>query len=157
MTRRLASALLALVLAGMSLTGCQSSVAYANGDNRMTGAWRLASLEEPGADGAVHPVDASGMFVASEDGHLAIQVMYANAESPQNGPVQYAQGGYEASFGTYEFDDQAATFTYHVQGALVRTLIGQTQTRVVEFTDNAMTVRSPDPNEHWRVRWQRDQ
>jgi len=34
--------------------------------------------------------------------------------------VQYAQGGYEASFGTYEIDESAHTFTYHVDGALVR-------------------------------------
>lgn len=96
------------------------------------------------------------MLVATEDGHLAIQVMYQNAESAQNGPVQYAQGGHEASFGTYEIDQRASTFTYHVEGALVRTLIGQNQTRAYELSDDVMTVRSPDPTERWRARWQRD-
>lgn len=97
------------------------------------------------------------MLVATEDGHLAIQVMYQNAESTQGGPVQYAQGGYEASFGTYEIGPQADTFTYHVQGALVRSLIGQNQTRAFDLSDDSMTIRSPDPNEHWRVQWQRNQ
>jgi len=40
--------------------------------------------------------------------------------------VQYAQGGYEASFGSYEIDERAHNFTYHVEGALVRTLSAKT-------------------------------
>jgi hypothetical protein len=39
--------------------------------------------------------------------------------------VQYAQGGYEASYGTYKINEDDHTFTYHVDGALVRSLIGK--------------------------------
>jgi hypothetical protein len=34
-------------------------------------------------------------------------------------------------------------------------LIGKDLTRVYEFAGNPMTVKSPDPNEHWRVAWER--
>ena len=55
----------------------------------------------------------------------------------------------------YEVVD-AHTFTYHVQGALVRTLIGKDLKRVFELSGNQLIVKSPDPNEHWRVAWERD-
>jgi len=42
------------------------------------GAWRVASLEEPGADGQVHAADCSGMLVYTADSHMSVQVMYPN-------------------------------------------------------------------------------
>ena len=122
----------------------------------LVGAWRLVSLEEPDADGKIHKADCTGLLVYTRDGHMSVQVMYRNAQSQTGAaPVQYAQGGYEASFGTYEVND-AHTFTFHVEGALVRTLIGKDLKRVYELSGNQMIVKSPDPNEHWRVGWERD-
>src|SRR5690348_15174706 len=86
--------------------------------DRFVGAWRLASLEEPDAQGKIHKADCTGLLVYTRDGHMSVQVMYRNAQTGSNAaPVQYAQGGYEASFGTYQIDD-AHTFTFHVDGAL---------------------------------------
>jgi hypothetical protein len=62
----------------------------------------------------------------------------------------------KASFGRYEIDERAHTFTYHVEGALVRTLIGKDLTRVYEFSDKQLIVKSPSQNEHWRVAWEHD-
>lgn len=126
--------------------------------DRFIGAWRLAWLEEEGTDGKVHRADCTGMLVYTRDGHMSVQVMYQNqqAGTAAAGPVQYAQGGYEASFGRYEIDERAHTFTYHVEGALVRTLIGKDLTRVYEFSDKQLIVKSPSPNEHWRVAWEHD-
>jgi len=122
--------------------------------DKFVGAWRLAWLEEPDAEGTIHRADCIGLLVYTRDGHMSVQVMYRN---PQGGtgaaPVQYAQGGYEASFGRYEIDD-AHTFTYHVDGALVRTLIGKDLKRVYELKGNQLIVKSPDPKEHWRVAWE---
>ena len=88
---------------------------------------------------------------------MSVQVMYQNQQAGTAArPVQYAQGGYEASFGRYEIDERAHTFTYHVEGALVRTLIGKDLTRVYELSDKQLIVKSPSPNEHWRVAWERD-
>jgi hypothetical protein len=124
--------------------------------DRFVGAWRLVWLEEPDAAGQVHKADCAGLLVYTPDGHMSVQVMYRDLQSRNStAPVQYAQGGYEASFGRYEIVD-AHTFTYHVEGALVRTLIGKDLKRVFELSGKQLIVKSPDPNEHWRVTWERD-
>ena len=122
--------------------------------DRFVGAWRLAWLEESDAERKVHRADCTGLLVYTRDGHMSVQVMYRNSLAEnQAPPVQYAQGGYEASYGRYEINDEH-TFTFHVDGALVRTLIGKDLKRVYEFSGNQLIVRSPDPNEHWRVAWE---
>src|ERR1700687_2910886 len=78
--------------------------------DRFLGAWRLAWLEEEGADGKIHRADCTGVLVSPRVGHMSFQVMYRSPPAdPQpaanSAPVQYAQGGYEASFGTYEIDE----------------------------------------------------
>lgn len=123
--------------------------------DRFLGAWRLVWLEEPDADGRVHKPECTGLLVYTRDGHMSVQVMYRSPSSEsKSDSVQYAQGGYEASFGRYEIDD-AHTFTFHVEGALVRTLIGKDLKRVYELSGNQLIVKSPDPKEHWRVAWER--
>jgi len=112
-------------------------------------------LEEQGADGKIHRADCTGLLVYTRDGHMSVQVIYRNAQAGTNAaPVQYAQGGYEASFGTYEIDERAHSFTYHVEGALVRTLIGKDLTRVYDFSGKQLIVKSSSPDEHWRVAWE---
>ncbi|HVN20228.1 MAG TPA: lipocalin-like domain-containing protein [Dongiaceae bacterium] len=118
------------------------------------GAWRLVSLEEPGADGKLQRSDCTGLLVYSRDGHMSVQVMYRSAPASSAAPVQYSLGGYEASFGRYEVHD-SHTFTFQVEGALVRTLIGKDLKRVYEFSGKQLIVKSPDPNEHWKVVWER--
>ena len=119
-------------------------------ENRLIGAWKLVSLEEPGADGQVHKADCAGMFVFTSDGKASVQVMYRNGQTGST----YAQGGYEASYGTYHIDDPS-TFTVHIEGALVRTLIGKDLKRAYEISGNRLTVKSTDPHEHWKVVWER--
>lgn len=122
--------------------------------DRFIGAWKLAWLEEPDATGAVHKADCTGLLVYTQDGHMSVQVMYRNAQpGGQNGPVQYAQGGYEASFGRYEINDDH-TFTFHVDGAMVRSLVGKDLPRAYEFSGNQLIVKSTDPKERWRVTWE---
>jgi len=118
--------------------------------NRLVGAWKLVSLEEASADGQVHKADCNGMFVFTSDGKASVQVMYRNAQTGS----AYAQGGYEASYGSYHIDD-SSTFTFHIDGALVRTLIGKDLKRAYEISGNRLIVKSTNPNEHWRVVWER--
>jgi Lipocalin-like domain len=135
----------------------------AAGDIRehFVGAWRLGWLEEDGADGKIQRADCTGLLVFTRDGHMSVQVMYRNpAADPSKvtnaAPLQYAQGGYEASFGTYQIDERAHTFNYHVDGALVRTLIGKDLPRAFEFSGKQLIVKSTHPEEHWRVAWEHD-
>ena len=130
-------------------TGPASRNGTAQG-NQLVGAWRLISLEEPGADGQLHKADCAGQFVFTNDGTASVQVMYRSAQTGS----AYAQGGYEASYGSYQIDD-SSTFTFHVEGALVRTLIGKDLKRAVDVSGNRLTVKSTNPNEHWKVVWER--
>jgi len=124
--------------------------------DRFIGAWRLVWIEEPGPDGDVHRADCTGMFVFTRDGHASVQVMYRNPQAgTAAGPVPYAQGGYEATFGRYQVDPSARTFTYHVEGALVRSLIGKDLVRSFELSGNRLIVKSSNSNERWRVAWER--
>jgi len=150
---------LGLVFLLMGITAATASGAQDGGGNdsfrdRFVGAWRLASLDQEGADGKTHTSDSTGLLVFTRDGHMSVQVMDRNPPAQAaTGPEQYSQGGYEASFGTYEIND-AHAFTYHVEGALVRTLIGKDLPRSFEFSDKQLIVKSTRPEEHWRVAWE---
>ena len=149
----LAALILSIAVAAAALSTRRQS---ANSiQDPFSGAWRLTSLEEPDAAGAIHTAECTGMLVFSRDGHISVQVMYKN---PQPGhaaaSVQYAEGGYEASFGRYEVND-GNTFTFHVEGALVRRLVGKDLRRSYQISGNQMIVKSVDPNEHWKVVWER--
>lgn len=147
-----------------TLSGSQDRTAKGRGESagireRFVGGWRLAWLEEQGADGKVHRADCTGLLVYTGDGHMAVQVMYRNPPASSQAeanaaPVHYAQGGYEASFGTYEIDEGAHTFSYHVEGALVRSLIGKDLPRAFEFSGNQLIVKSTHREERWRVAWE---
>jgi hypothetical protein len=99
--------------------------------------------------------DATGQFVFTDDGHAAVQVMYRTPGAADTASTPYAQGGYEATFGRYDLDDTTRTFTIHVEGALVRSLVGQSLHRAFTFTGNQLIVEPADKNERWRVIWQR--
>jgi hypothetical protein len=124
--------------------------------DQFVGAWRLAWLEQPGADGRPHTIACCGMLVYTRDGHMSVQVMERDspAQTPA-GPEQYSQGGYEASYGTYDVDERSHTFVFHVEGSLVRSLVGKDLSRIYEFSENQLIVKSTRPDEHWRVCWER--
>jgi len=142
-------------ISGLTLSGSKSRRGHEGIRGRFVGAWRLASLEAPGPDGKIHRADSIGLLVFTRDGHMSVQVMERNpqAQTPA-GPEQYSQGGYEASFGRYEIDESAHTFSFHVEGALVRTLIGKDLPRAFEFSGKELIVNSTRPDEHWRVAWE---
>ncbi len=123
---------------------------------RFIGAWRLVWLEEQGADGTIHRSDCTGLLVYTPDGRVSLQVMYCNPPAnPREATNQYAHSGCEAPFGTYQVDERAHTFTFHVQGALVRPFVGKELQRAFEFSGNQLFVKSTNPNEHWRVAFER--
>src|SRR4051812_28746089 len=105
--------LFAMTLVFASTASCSRRPADETTDG-LTGAWKLAALEEGGADGALHRADCTGALVLTRDGRMSVQVMYRDARAQTGAePVQYAQGGYEASFGRYEVSEPGRSFTYH--------------------------------------------
>lgn len=150
--KRLTFCLLLLIPCAAMLSKSASSL---DANNQFVGAWRLVSLEAPGPDGKIQKADSTGLFVFTRDGHASVQVMERNwAQHATAGPEQYSQGGYEATFGTYEVDENSHTFTFHVEGALVRTLIGKDMPRAFEFSGKQLIVQSTHPEEHWKVTWE---
>ena len=148
-------ALLFIGITAMALPDSQNRGGNEDMRERFVGAWRLAWLEEEGADGEIHRAECTGLLVYTRDGHMSVQVMYRGPQAGTNAaPVQYATGGYEASFGTYEIDERVHSFTYHVEGALVRNLVGKHLTRVYEFSGKQLIVKSSSPDEHWTVAWE---
>jgi hypothetical protein len=139
----------------LAVSGSQEGGSKQEIQNQFIGAWRLAWLEEPDANGKVHKADCTGLLVYTRDGHMSVQVMYRNPQTGgQAGPVQYAQGGYEASFGSYQIDENSHTFIFHVEGAMVRSLIGKDLPRAYDLSGNQLMVKSTNPSEHWRVAWE---
>jgi hypothetical protein len=122
---------------------------------QLVGAWRLAWIEEQGADGQLHKGDRTGILVYTSDGHMSVQIMARDASAPPAaGPVHYEQGGYEAYYGRYDVDERAHSVTHHVEGALVRTLIGHDLTRVYQFSGKQLILKSSRADEHWTIAWE---
>lgn len=141
-------------ISGSALSG-QDRAGSEGSRERFIGAWGLVWLEEPGAGGKVQRADCTGSLVFTREGRMSVQVMYRYPQAgAAAGPVQYAQGGYEASFGRYEVNAGSRTFTYHVEGALVRSLVGKELTRSFDLSGNQLIVQSSNPSEHWRAAWE---
>jgi hypothetical protein len=122
--------------------------------DRFVGAWRLAWMEAPGPDGKIIRItNRTGTLMYTPDGRTSVQIQFAPSESSLSN--DYALNGYEASFGTYEVNEQAQTITRHVEGSITRGLVGQSLTRAYGFADGRLTMRSVRPEERWSATWER--
>jgi hypothetical protein len=150
--------LLALIamLAAISAVAQTSSKASQNSREKLLGAWKLVSIEEPGPDGKLQRLSNAGVIMYTHDGHMAVQIkMPEETASSAAAPIQYSKSGYEAYFGTYTVDEKAGTVTHHVQGALVGSLVGKDLTRAYQFSGKQLILRSSRQDEHWTVVWER--
>jgi hypothetical protein len=118
------------------------------------GAWRLAWMEEPGPDGTLTRItDRKGTLLYTRDGRMSVQIQFPDAQSSVSN--DYILNGYEASFGSYEVNEEAQTVTRHVEGSITRGLVGKSLTRAYRFSDGRLTMRSVRPDERWSVTWER--
>ena len=67
----LGAVLLLVGTTAMTPSGSQNGGVNIGARDRFNGAWRLAWLEEEGADGKVHRADCTGMLVYTPDGHMS--------------------------------------------------------------------------------------
>ena len=145
-----------VVATAVTLATAQAQLEANNsGRNSLIGAWHLVRIDALGLDGKADPASQpNGMLIYTLDGHMSVQLMYPkSASSPNN---EYVQGGYEASFGSYDIDEAKHLITHHVQGSITRDLlVGKDLPRVYQLTgDGHLIIRSADPREHWSVTWQ---
>jgi hypothetical protein len=126
----------------------------ASATENFVGAWRMAWMEEPGPDGTITRItDRNGTLMYTRDGRTSVQIQFPESQSSVSN--DYVQNGYEASFGTYEVNEEAQTITRHVEGSITRGLVGKRLTRAYRFSDGRLTMRSVRPEERWSVTWER--
>jgi hypothetical protein len=121
---------------------------------QLIGAWRLVSDEET-VNGKLSKLEQTGILTYTSDGHMSVQIMDKDPKATQPGnPVQYSANGYESYFGTFDVNETAHSVTHHVQGALVRSLIGKDLTRIYTFSGKQLVLKSSRPDEDWRIVWE---
>jgi hypothetical protein len=120
---------------------------------RLIGAWYLAWMEEPGPDGKLTRIThRKGMLIYARDGHMSVQIMFRKSESALSN--DYVKDGYEASFGSYDVNEEAHKLTHHVQGSITPGLVGKDLTREFQFSNGRLIIKSSRPDEHWSVTWE---
>ena len=153
----MATVVIVLSLSGVSSPQVTETLRVSPVREALIGAWRLAWDEEEGADGRMNrATDHKGTIIYTRDGHMSVQIMLPGTSDARRvtNPIKYDQGGYEAYFGTYEVDEHAHTVTHHVEGALVRSLVGKDLTRVYRFEGGKLILKSSRPDEHWTIAWE---
>jgi Lipocalin-like domain len=139
------------VLSPVALVGQDRAV---SDRDRFIGAWRLAWMEETSPDGKVtRTADRTGTLMYTRDGRMSVQIQFPESQSGVSN--DYVLNGYEASFGTFEVNEEAHTITRHVEGSITRGIVGQRLTRAYRFSDGRLTMRSVRPEERWSVTWER--
>lgn len=148
-----AAAVAALGVFSVAQSTAKEDTVSPSARERLIGAWRLVSMAEPGRDGRLNPItDRKGMLLYTADGHMSVQLMLPESESGVSN--DYVQNGYEASFGSYDVNEEAHTITHHVQGSVTRGLVGKDLPRTFQFSDGHLIIRSTRPDEHWSVTWE---
>lgn len=151
MTRKLTYAPLALVLVlALALMGSAPSLARPS-TPPLVGAWRMTTLEV-GTEGNPQPVPYSGQILFTPSGTMSVQAMNPDTSAPD---TPYTLNGYEAFYGTFRVDKAGRTFTVTVESSVVRSLIGQSLTRVFKVSGNTLVLTPADPAEGWRVTYKR--
>ncbi|MCA1566197.1 MAG: lipocalin-like domain-containing protein [Acidobacteria bacterium] len=148
-----------VVLSGLSQAQSteKKDVSPGSEKEKLVGAWRLAWIEVQGADGKVtRTTAAKGMMIYTADGRMSVQVRFPRLQSaPSNNSVEYAQGGYESSFGSYDMDEETDTVTQHIEGSNVEANVGKDIQRMYKFSDGHLILRSARPGERWAGTWER--
>ena len=83
---------------------------------------------------------------------MSVQLMFPKSESALCN--EYVREGYEASFGSYDVNEEAHIVTHHVQGSITQALVGKDLLRVYRFSDGHLIIKSSRPDEHWSVAWE---
>jgi hypothetical protein len=83
---------------------------------------------------------------------MSVQLMFPPSASDLSN--DYVKDGYEASFGSYDVNEQAHTVTHHVQGSITPGLLGKDLPRQFQFSDGRLIITSTRPDEHWSVAWE---
>ena len=146
MTTSLKIALVALAMAAAAPGVGQDD------ESSIVGAWRMTSLQIANPDGSMAEVPYSGQVIFSQGGTLSVQAMNSDADAE---PTTCTMNGYEAYYGPVVIDVEDNTFAITVELSLVRDFIGQELQRVFEVTEDQLVITPVNPEEGWRVTYER--
>lgn len=151
---RTLAAVVVLTVISLAQSADRKGPASGSDRNKLIGAWHLADLRAPGADGKVSSVAGlKGTLIYTRDGHMSVQIMYPESAAALSN--EYVLNGYEASFGSYDLDEGEQTVTHHVQGSITHGLVGKDLPRMYQFTDDGhLVIKSTRSDEHWSVTWE---
>ncbi len=159
MTKTYRSCFGLLLILGVVLSGALFSAGQEQAQrgirDQLIGAWKLVSIEEPDSSGKIQKGDYAGTIVYTRDGHMSVQIMPKTRGTGANtGPVKYQDCDYEAYYGKFDVDEHAQAVTHHVEGSLVRTLIGNDLIRIYKFSGKQLILKSSRSDEHWTITWE---
>lgn len=118
----------------------------------LPGTWRLQSRVDVLASGERRPEPTLGddpiaLLIYDRNGNFAAQFMRRDRSVVvPDGPGgaknnSRAQGGYDAYFGTYTVDDEAATVTQRLLASLSPENVGNILTRAMEVDGDSLVIR----------------
>lgn len=109
-----------------------------------------------------------GMIVYTPEGRMAVQIMVLPRpvvppvpEGPDevtawsSEQVRRVVETYDAYFGTYEIDEARHIVTHHVVGELRPNYVGAAYARRYQVDGDRLLLSATNPDEHWRVVWER--
>ena len=117
---------------------------------KLEGAWHMVSLEAGAPGGEMAKTGLQGQIVFTDAGTVSVQAINPAGDSPEN---PYTIAGYEAYYGSYAVD--AATVTFTVDAALVRSLIGQKFERAFQVSGDQLVLTPTNDQENWRATYER--
>jgi hypothetical protein len=119
---------------------------------RIVGAWRLVSVEDRRADGALldrlgpRPV---GLLVYGAEGALSLQMARRERAAPgavagdaATARIVEAYAGYVAYFGTWSLDAERGVIVHRIEGGLVPGHEGQVQERAFALDGDRLVLRA---------------
>lgn len=150
-------------------TSTIASQANRDAPSPLVGTWTLQAVEL--TDLAGRPIEAPravGTIIYTQEGRMATQSMVlprpvvptvpegpgeVTAWSPEQ--LRQVVETYDAYFGRYEVDEEAHIVTHHVEGELRPNYVGAAYARRYEVDGDRLLLSSTNPDERWRVVWQR--
>jgi predicted small secreted protein len=150
-------------------SGASASQAVSHPPSPLVGTWLVRAVEITDSDGrTIESSRPLGMIIYTAQGRMAVQIMVLPRpvvppvpEGPDEVTAWNAEQvrrvveTYDAYFGTYELDEARHIVTHHVEGELRPNYVGTAYTRRYQVDGDQLILSAANPDEHWRVVWER--
>jgi hypothetical protein len=132
---------------------------------QLIGSYKLISYDSYDVNGTATRLPyTAGQISFDPAGRMSVQLMgndrpaIANGQRASEADRAAAYASYQAYFGHYTIQPDKGTVTYHVEGALVPSMVGSELVRYYEFSSDRRTLYLSVPNGDrvvGKLRWER--